>query len=520
LWITNKKTPHAVVICKYYLQVHYSPMNRRQRELAEKEELARLYPTTPNSELARRFNTTVQGIKNRARRYGLKKATNGGRVIINPDTTEEQTMTDKIGVESRQSDLVIINWTTKTIITDLGEFGTFTCSFTTHGAIQRAYVHGYEGKGETASEVATRFDFPHAKAVYLYAKAHGFTKASLGQTDIEFEMGLTPEQAAEENIQAQKRRAMKLTERRKWQEIQKDADKWNHFKSTVFYPVKDWVEANLPAYRPPKYQPRKKSKQFAAVVGLSDWHYMKYAYDHNGETTYNRTKARKALADANSSLIDQMVAYGKPERIFIPVGTDNLHVDNPNYTTTRGTPQTGQTDGSVWQLDVEAYVDLTVGMIELYAQIAPVTVVPIPGNHDKHTSMMMAVFLLKLYADRKDVNVVRNYDPRVYQQYGKNCFCFTHGDGMSLPKLKRDAHKFFMHEAGTQGIKDAVHYALFSGHLHFDHYEDLGVVKHFIIPSLSASDSWHKESGYVGSKEEASLYVFDKHLGRKVVLYS
>lgn len=93
---------------------------------------------------------------------------------------------------------------------------------------------------------------------------------------------------------------------------------------------------------------------------------------------------------------------------------------------------------------------------------------------------------------------------------------------MSLAKLKKGAHMRYLAEAKEQGVKtnQVKHIAMFSGHLHYDHYEDLGVIKHFIIPSLSPSDSWHKENGYVGSKEEASIYIFDKKEGRKLVIYS
>jgi len=77
-------------------------MTRRERELAERKELKRLYPTTPNAELAIHFNTTVAAIKNRAQRYGLKKSTDyvdklgrstGDRaIILNGSTTEDSEM--------------------------------------------------------------------------------------------------------------------------------------------------------------------------------------------------------------------------------------------------------------------------------------------------------------------------------------------------------------------------------------------------------------------------------------------
>jgi hypothetical protein len=466
---------------------------------------------------------TTNSIKKIAGRLGLHKGATliSDKRAISP-STEDKPMNVKTGIEIRLDGLIVVNWTNRTLVTDLGEFGSYTCNFTTHGAIQRYYVDVYEGKGHTAADTAQKFDFPHAKAVYVYAKIHGFTKSSVPQTDIEFEEGLTPEDAAKDTLQSLKRRAMRITEQKKWQETQRDADNWNNFKNTALYPLKDWIDANLPSYRPPVYRPTETADPFCGVVGVSDWHYMKYAYDHNGKTTYDRKKAQRALEAANSSLITAMMKHGRPERLYIPSGTDNLHVDTPLLTTTAGTSQVGQTDASIWQLNVEAYVDIVVSMVDLYSQIAPVTVVPMAGNHDRHVSYMLHVFLQKLYEKSDRVTVVRNYEPRVYQQYGSNALCFTHGDSMSQPKLKKSTHKFFMDEAPRQGIKmNAVrHFALFSGHGHVDQYEDLGVVKHFVIPSLAPSDSWHKEQGYVGSKKEASIYLFHRTEGRKAVIYS
>jgi hypothetical protein len=383
-------------------------------------------------------------------------------------------------------------------------------------------VNAYEGRGHTAAETAQKFDFAHAKAVHLYAKMHGFTKASVAQTDLEFEMGLTPEEAAAETLQSLKRRAMKIAEEEKWKQTQQDADRWNNFQHSVLYPMKDWIEQNLPKYVAPKIDITKGKKTgMAAVVGVSDWHYLKHAYDHTGKEEYNRDLARKALESANNTLLSQTLKVAVPDKFYIPVGTDNLHFDNLEHTTTRGTPQVGQSDGN-WRLDMEAYVDIVIGMIELYAQIAPVVAVPMPGNHDYQTSLMLHVLLKKVYAKRKDVEVLNCYDPRVYLTYGRNAFMFTHGDGMSMNKLKRDAHKFFLAEAEEQGVKisQAEHFAMFSGHVHHDNFEDLGVVKHFIIPSLSPSDSWHKEAGFVGSRREASIYLFDKNEGRRAIFYS
>jgi len=498
--------------------------------LISDEDFKRLYPHKPNIWLQKHFKyNNVQSVKNRAHKLGIKKAP-GKRFngILDTEHTTKPTKEDEMKrpenaptVESRHDDRVIINWTTRTVITDLGEFGSMSVSFNTHGAIQRYYVDGYEGKGHTASEVAMKFNFPHAKAVYIYAKLHGFTKASLGQTDLEFEEGLTVEDAVRENIQALKRRTYKKTELKKWREIQKDADSWNDFQNAVYFPMKDWVEENLPTWKAPKYTPNTPSKEKAWVVGLSDFHYLKWAYNHQGKTVFNRKIAEKLLLETNCKLITDGLLQGKPEKIYIPMGNDNYSVDNIFETTTAGTPQTGQIDGN-WRIDLENYFRLCINTIEVYAQIAPVTIVPMEGNHDKHTSITLHLFLKLLFQNRQDIFVIDNIAPRVYTQYGKNAFMFTHGDSMSQPKLKRSAHKFFMAEAQAQGIKihQVTQNIMFSGHIHTDSYEDLGAVKHFIIPSLAPPDQWHTDKGYVGNRQEASLYIFDKKGGRKAVLYA
>jgi len=140
------------------------------------------------------------------KRYGRlklppKKVNSQNRELLDlPET--------KSGLEIR-GEHIVINWSNQTIITELGEWGQMVCSFDMHNAIQRSYTTA--GENETASIVAMKFDFPHAKAVLLYAKHHGFTKSSLPQTDLEFELGLTVEEAVAQNIQTMKRETYKKT---------------------------------------------------------------------------------------------------------------------------------------------------------------------------------------------------------------------------------------------------------------------------------------------------------------------
>lgn len=478
-------------------------------------------------EAGRLVPITKTGVIKKAARQGISRKevvpVNG---TLGKDTHEEDaamsTSQPKTGLESR--DGYDINWSTRQIITHLGEFGSIVYTFDQHKAIQRAYVDKkMGGEGQTAAEVAIRFvDFPHAKAVHLYARIHGFSKASLPQTDIEFEEGMTPEDAAEENVRTFKRNAYRKTQTRIWKETQKAADKWFHFNDTVAMTLRDWAVVDMRRYKAPVFRPRQRKTSLAAVLGLSDLHFGKFAYGHDGVPTYTKQQTSKLLGDVNQELIRKMLSYDRPEVIYIPVGTDNLHVDNANVTTTRGTPQHAQADIGIWQEDLKYYCQLMVDAVELYAQIAPVVLIPMEGNHDNEVSRFLHILFSFMYKDRKDVKVLDNHDPLVWVQYHRNALGFQHGDGMSLTRQMKDAHKHFLYYARRQGIKDGDvdHRAIFSGHWHFDQYADLGELKHFVIPSLAPPDAWHKEKGYVGTREEASIYLFERKKGRQVVLYS
>ena len=464
----------------------------------------------------------MQSVKNKANRLGLHKS--GILKEDNNNNPKEDEMEKKTGIVDKYGDgSVIINYSTKTIVTDLGAYlgGSVLTSFSTHGAIQRYYVDGF-GNRHTASETAMEFPiFTGAKAVIRYAHLHEFSKASLGQSDIEFEEGMTEEDAVKENLQAMKARIARKTELEKWKIIQNKADKWDTFHHSALMPLKDWMQGSMPKFKPVTYRPLMTREKTCAVLGLSDEHYLKKAWDYMGKETYNRKKAVVIINNAIRSLVTEVEKFGVPELMFVPSGSDSLHIDGIGKTTTAGTPQGRQTDGD-WEIDMESYIDLRLSIYEMLAQVTNIVIVPMYGNHNNESAIMMHHFLMKFYEGRKGITVVKNHAPRVYQKYGKNAFIFQHGKSPGTAKFQREAHKYFLAEAKSQGINlhTAEHLSAFTGDLHHDSYKDLGGVKHFIIPSLAPADSWHDKEGFIGSREEASLYLFDKNKGRKAVLYS
>jgi len=452
----------------------------------------------------------IRTIKHRLRKKGL----------VNEETVSE-TIQPKSGLETR-GDHIVVNWTTKTIITELGEYGQMVCSFDMHSAVQRAYVTMAEGK--TASDVARDFDFPHAKAVLLYAKHHGFTKSSLPQTDLEFELGLTVEEAVFQNIQTMKRDAYKKTEKAKWAEIMKGYEKWTMFHNTVLKPFENHIEQYISVRQPITYTvPKMESKHYNVVVGMTDLHYLKLAVDDFGTIVYDRDIARKKLFETQKDLIAQIALYGKPEKFTVIAGSDGIHIDNPLQTTTQGTNLANSTDGE-WHIEIGNYIDIQCDYIDLFSNIAPVDVIVVPGNHSKNTDYLIGAFLKKYYEKvNKSVKVIQGMNSeRTFVPFGnKYCLVFQHGDNVSPNKMDKEIHKVIMSEAYKWGIKstDTIFYH-FSGHIHHEDSKDLGGnVIRITLPAVCPPDKWHTQSQYVGTTLQTLNTLIDKEKGRFATLY-
>lgn len=468
-------------------------------------------------------NRSAESVRGRYKNL-RKKDSNLEPVVENSQHKEANGQ--KVGMEVKNDNLVI-NWNTRTVITSLGEFGDFMCSIDMHKAIMRAYSDQYEGKGETQAMIAMKFDFPHSKAVAKYMKVHGMTKSMIGQTDIELEEGLNPEDAVKENIQSLKRKIHKDTERKKWKEVQSAADNWWSLHHGVLKPFENHIEQYLPKHKIKKLklQSLKKKGQgkIAALVGISDVHYMKNCFDAFGNNIYNRDIAAEELFKHAERLLQRLIqSGGVPEKFILPIGNDNLHIDNPLQLTTRGTPQANSTDGS-YRIELGNYLDMSMALIETFAQVAPVEVVSVPGNHDLHTSYFLSEALKRIYGKDENVNVTVRYHERTYIRCGKVCFILSHGDKISLSRTEREVHKLILSEANAQGINvnEIEEWVYVMGHLHHEFMKDIGGKTEIIImPSISETDDWHSDSGFVGSKKNSCLYLYDYELGKQSVIYS
>ena len=137
------------------------------------------------------------------------------------------------------------------------------------------------------------------------------------------------------------------------------------------------------------------------------------------------------------------------------------------------------------------------------ADVAPVEVVYVPGNHDRIASYHLCRTLRGYFFNTKRVSVDIEPAVRKYRCYGSLLFGFRHGDQLpdnqvpSLPSLMACERPREWGETTTR--------EWFLGHRHTsraystrDSDEARGVQMRWIRP-LTATDAWHHEQGYVGN---------------------
>jgi len=246
------------------------------------------------------------------------------------------------------------------------------------------------------------------------------------------------------------------------------------------------------------------------IVSLCDTHFGKRAWRKEAGEDYDAEIAsaiyRQAVSDA--------LAYFNPTRIkkiVVPIGHDLLHVDNLRSETTAGT-RVDSTDTRFHKV-FDMAVAAVVAAVEDCASIADVYVPVVPGNHDENCSVLLSKVVKQYFKDDPRVTVDDSEICRKYLHWGCNLICMTHRFAKpdAAPNILATEAPW---EWGMSTCRE-VH----TGHFHTrratayrPYYETHGVVVR-VLPSLSATDTWHHTQGYIGSLRAAESYLYSEETG-------
>lgn len=258
---------------------------------------------------------------------------------------------------------------------------------------------------------------------------------------------------------------------------------------------------------------RAKADPHMLEVSVFDAHFGKLAWKPETGSNYDLKIAEEVYLKA----VQDLAGYARGfhiERILFPIGQDFFHVDNLESKTTAGTPQ--DCDGRYGKIMVAGTM-ACVKAIDHLADLAPVKLIWIPGNHDRTSSYHLGMFLWAWYRNnpRVEIDMARTQTGRRYEQYGPVVIGFAHGDGIRHEKLPA----VMMHEA-REMMATSRALEIHLGHMHKSQemvYRNTdthsGGVRVRILPSLSGTDKWHYDQGYVGSARAAEAYLWSKRTG-------
>jgi len=341
--------------------------------------------------------------------------------------------------------------------------------------------------------------------IYLIKTAFGITHDDIPYIDEDLQNRDT-EELVDETLIEKKDKYFKRLQEKEIEQAYKELEEYRkqeYFIDKIRRIIQDGMKEFAAGYDGPVIplrQPEKTGKM--AEISIADLHLGKLAWKPETGENYDHKIAEKRFMSVIYDFVERN-KY-KLEKIVFVVGNDFFNYDTIEGTTTAGTRQ----DNDVrWQKLFVKGAELLVKAIDILSKIAPVEVIFVPGNHSK-----MAEFYAVNYIDawfRNDDNVKVNTDPRTrkYIEFGKCLIGFTHGD-------KEKKRIFGNMQVEVPEMWGRTKYREWHcGHYHSEQVkEEHGVIVRN-LSSITGTDAWHYESGYVGAIAKSQSFIWDKEKG-------
>jgi hypothetical protein len=285
-------------------------------------------------------------------------------------------------------------------------------------------------------------------------------------------------------------------------------------KRKVIQPLEIAIENIFKTFKPTKY-PKVLFKEIddphLLEICLFDHHFGKLAWYHETNNDYDLKIAKKVYQNGVFELLNKVQNFNI-EEICLPIGQDFFHVNNPEGLTPKGKINL-DTDGRLAKV-FETGIEACIKAIETCLQIAPVSIIWVPGNHDPETSYYLCKVLQHHFLLNKNFSIDVNPTIRKYKQYGISLIGFTHGSEepiKSLPTIMADEKK--------DEWSKTIYHEWHTGHFHkkkemnFLNADSFGSTIVRTLPSLSGTDHWHYKKGFVKGHRAAECYLWSKEKG-------
>ena len=363
--------------------------------------------------------------------------------------------------------------------------------FVLDGSRLRQIWRRYAGDKANIDEVCR--DFGLDRQTFLDVKRLlRLTKTRAPFTDEELE-DLDEEGLVADVLRAKEQRVMARAQAASWRRIERLANSRQWLREVVRAALSDAAPvARLPA-------PTGDPEDCAVVVGWSDLHVGKREAGASLGLGVQLDHLRALASD-----VVARVAALRPAHVILACTGDLVHSDTQNQTTTKGTPQGSQSEGST-AMALRGACELTAALVSRLSEVAPsVEVVVTPGNHDELLSRAVGLYLEASFSGDARVSVdADERRRRKWTRWREVPLCFFHGD-----KLKGDRLAALPGRECPPGA-DPRRAVLLHGHLHKRglRQDVIGGFDVVCLASPAGADDWHHEMGFEGGVKAVTLAV-------------
>jgi hypothetical protein len=207
----------------------------------------------------------------------------------------------------------------------------------------------------------------------------------------------------------------------------------------------------------------------------------------------------------NAAAITDLVTRGPRTETALLVNLgDFFHADNPHGTTTAGTRL--DVDGR-WAKTLQVGMRSITHMIDRLLEHHPRVIVDCQiGNHDEHSSIMLAIGLQSHYRNEPRCEIPVNPNPFHFYRFGMVLIGTTHGDACKVEALP----EIMAHDSPDWSGCEHRHWLI--GHVHHMSRKDFRGCTVESFRTLAARDAWHHKAGY-RSPRDMQRIVYHKRFG-------
>ncbi len=251
----------------------------------------------------------------------------------------------------------------------------------------------------------------------------------------------------------------------------------------------------------PVAPPAHAADDLLACYQLGDPHLGLHAWRLDSQDDWDLSIAERTLFGA----ADRLVSLSPPagHALIVNIG-DFFHADGNGATTTKGTRV--DVDGR-WSKVLAVGIRLMRRIIDrCLEKHSEVSVINEIGNHDTHTSVMLATCLAQFY--ERDPRVIVDTSPAHFHWYrfGKNLIGTHHGHGPKIEKLPG----IMAHDRAVDWGECLWRHWI-TGHVHHKTLHEFPGCTVRTLRTLAPGDAWHTAEGYRSGREMICEIIHREH---------